>query len=319
MTIVRCVAVVRRGLVAPLSWPPHRWRRVSTVLGVGVLAVFVLAVSGSTADAQRAVLDDAQAAYRASARAWLGPVSAIARRLFVSLAALEVTVSGILWALRRDSLDEIAAKFLLKFIVLSVVLMLITSAGYWLPPIVEGLARAGELGSGRRLSLGPSGIVDLGVEIALWKIDTRGLPLTFASLETALYALISRIVILASFVAVAGLVVLAWVEAYVALAGGVLFLGLGGFRATAQYAENYLNYLVFVGTRLFLLYLLLGVGTSLIESTISGMAPTQRPEEMAELLAISVIFALLVLRVPGSMAGRVASGGNFGLANALRT
>ena len=39
---------------------------------------------------------------------------------------------------------------------------------------------------------------------------------------------------------------------------------------------------------------------------------------MGTVAAICVIFAVLTVRIPGNMASRVASGGSFGLANALR-
>jgi len=284
-----------------------------------LIAAVALLVLVPEAHAQRTILDNTQDAYRTTARAWLGPISSVARRLFVALAGIELTVSGIMYTMRRDSLDEIAAKFLFKFLVLSFVLMLITSAGYWLPPIVNGFARAGEVGSGTAFAVGPSGIVDMGLNIALYKIDTTGLPLSFASLETSLYALCTRLVIIGSFLLVAVVVMLTWVEAYVALAGGVLFLGLGGSRATAQYAENYLGFLIYIGARLFLLYLLLGIGTTLITNQIGGMAPAMTPEQMGELLAISVTFAAITTIVPRSMASRIAGTSSFGIATALRT
>jgi type IV secretion system protein TrbL len=161
--------------------------------------------------------------------------------------------------------------------------------------------------------------VDLGVYIAFSKIDTTGLPLSTSSLLTAVFAIVARLVILGAFLWVAALLVLAWVESYVAIAGGVLFLGFGGFRATAQYAENYLNYLVFLGVRLFLFYLLLGVGMTIFGTTITGMPPTATPQEMAELVAMAVIFAALILRIPGNTADRVAGSASFGLAAALRS
>ncbi|MEW5917332.1 MAG: P-type conjugative transfer protein TrbL, partial [Gemmatimonadota bacterium] len=250
---------------------------------------------------------------------WLGPISAIATRLFVTLAAIEVAVSGVLYTLRRDSLDEMAAKFLLKFIVLSVVLMLITSAGYWLKPIINGLATAGQVGGGGVSNIGPSGIVDLGLRIAWGLIDTTGLPISLSSMETALYALTSRLVITFSFVAVAVMVILTWVEAYVALAGGILFLGFGGMRATAQFAENYLAFLFYIGARLFALYLLLGIGITIIQNQIASMPPAMTPSQMGELLAMSVIFAAITLRIPTSLANRVAGSGSFGIAQALRS
>jgi type IV secretion system protein TrbL len=281
-----------------------------------IAVVIALAWAPSVLSAQ--ALDNTQTAYRNTVSTWLGPISAIARRLFVVLAAIEVAVSGTLYALRRDSLAEMATKFLLKFIVLSIVLMLITSAGYWLKPIVNGLALAGQVGGGGVSNLGPSGIVDMGLRIAWGMIDTTGLPISIASLETAFYALTSRLVITFAFVAVAVMVILTWVEAYVALAGGVLFLGFGGMRATVQFAENYLAFLFYIGARLFVLYLLLGVGITILQNQISSMPPAMTPPQMGELLAMSVIFAAITLRVPTSIASRVAGSGSFGIAQALR-
>ena len=292
-------------------------RRVVVFAVLCSVALVALAWAPSVLSAQ--VLDNTQNAYRLTVSTWLGPISGIARRLFVALAAIEVAISGALYALRRDSLDEMAGKFLLKFIVLSFVLMLITSAGYWLKPIINGLAMAGQVGGGGVSSIGPSGIVDLGLRIAWGLIDTTGLPISFASLETALYALTSRLVITFSFVAVAVMVILTWVEAYVALAGGVLFLGFGGMRATAQFAENYLAFLFYIGARLFVLYLLLGIGITILQNQIASMPPAMTPPQRGELLAMSVIFAAITLRVPTSIASRVAGSGSFGIAQALRS
>ena len=103
------------------------------------------------------------------------------------------------------------------------------------------------------------------------------------------------------------------------LAGGVLFLGFGGMRATAQFAENYLAFLFYIGARLFVLYLLLGVGITIMQNQIASMSPAMTPPQMGELLAMSVIFAAITLRVPTSIASRVAGSGSFGIAQALRS
>ena len=133
------------------------------------------------------------------------------------------------------------------------------------------------------------------------------------------YALTSRLVITFAFVSVAVMVILTWVEAYVALAGGVLFLGFGGMRATAQFAENYLAFLFYIGARLFVLYLLLGIGVTILQNQIASMPPAMTPPQMGELLAMSVIFAAITLRIPTSIASRVAGSGSFGIAHALRS
>jgi type IV secretion system protein TrbL len=295
------------------------WRRVGRHAGVVVVVALAIAVAVSATHAQGGVLDNTQQAYRTTVRTWLGPMSALARRLFALLAGLEIAVSGMIWTLRRDSLDEIAAKFLLKFILLSVVLLLITGAGYWLPPIVNSFAYAGRIAGVAPVAAGPSEIVDLGVYMAFWAIDTTGLPIAPAAFLTAAFALVSRLVVLGAFLWVAAMLVLAWVESYVALAGGVLFLGFGAFRATAPIAENYLGYLVFLGVRLFVFYLLLGIGTATLTNALGALPRAMEPQQMAEVMAMAVIFAVLVLRIPASMANRVAGSGHFGLAQALRS
>lgn len=284
-----------------------------------VVLTLVTILGALPALAQTTVLDNTQDAYRTTTRAWLGPISLIARRLFAALAVIEVTISAALWTLRRGSLDEVATRFLLKFILLSFVLMLITGAGYWTPVLVNSFATAGQATGIAPVPAGPSEIVDIGTTIAFYNIDTRGLGLSPADFLTAAFALVSRLVVIGAFLFVAAQVVLSWVESYVALAGGVLFLGFGAFRGTAQYAENYLNYLVFLGIRLFLLYLLLGIGITILQGSLAALPPAMLPKQMAEVMAMAVIFAVLVLRIPNSAASRVAGGAQMGIAQALRS
>ena len=284
-----------------------------------MLVVITCIIAPQLIAQQQGVLDSAQDFYRQTTRTWLAPISAIARRLFVTLAAIEISISGMVWSIRRDSLDEIAAKFLFKFIILSFVLLLITGAGFWLRPLVNSLAIAGSVAGVVPVPAGPSEVVDLGIRVAFANLDLSNLPVAFSSFATLAFFVISRLAVLVAFIAVAALLVLAWVESYVALAGGVLFLGFGGFRATAQYAENYLNYLIYLGVRLFVFYLLLSVGTTIIATYIPPNLRVSTPQEMAQVVAIAVIFAVLVLRIPSNMASRVASGGNFGIAQALRS
>ena len=185
---------------------------VAAVLGLVAVAVLALPL-----EAQSTVLDNTQDAYRTTTRAWLGPISRIARRLFVSLAVIEVTISALVWMLRRDSLDEMASRFLLKFLLLSFVLMLITGAGYWTPAIVNSLSMAGRATGVVPVPAEPSEIVDIGASIAFYNINTTGIGLSPADFVTAAFALVSRLVVVGAFLAVAAQVVLAWVESYVAL------------------------------------------------------------------------------------------------------
>ena len=91
-----------------------------TVVILGLAAV-VAAVAAAQNGAPQAppgdntYLNGMRDAYAAAAQGWRIRLIPIAQRTFMLLAALEFSVSGIVWAIKRESLDDLAAKFLLKF------------------------------------------------------------------------------------------------------------------------------------------------------------------------------------------------------------
>jgi type IV secretory pathway TrbL component len=97
--------------------------------------------------------------------------------------------------------------------------------------------------------------------------------------------------------------------------GAVVLLG------TAQYAENYLNYLVYLGIPLFVLDLLVLVGSTVLTrmaDAIHGAPGSAGTQQTAAAVAAAVIVAGLILRVPANMAGRITTSHSFGLTDALR-
>src|SRR5438552_12512591 len=141
--------------------------RASVLLVVTVLVALIVAPVLAQSPTQRPVLDGIASQYRDASRLWRPRLLPIAQQLFMVLASLEFAVSGAIWALRRDSLDDIAAKFLLKFTLVAFLLALITSFTTWIPPIVNGFAAAGERAIGSSVTVSPSGIIDIGRQTAL--------------------------------------------------------------------------------------------------------------------------------------------------------
>ena len=144
-------------------------------MGVAMLVAILLSVP---VVAQEPVLDGIGQQYQAASRLWRPRLIPVAQRLFMVLAGIEFAVSGAIWALRRDSLDDIAAKFLLKFTLMAFLLALITSFTYWIPPIVNGFAAAGEQAIGG-LTVSPSGVLDIGRETSLKVLATLDLGVMF--------------------------------------------------------------------------------------------------------------------------------------------
>src|SRR5260370_10141870 len=84
----------------------------------------------------------------------------------------------------------------------------------------------------------------------------------------AMFGALAALIIALAYVAIAAQLVLVLIESYVVLGGGVLFLGFSAFRGTAAFAENLIAYTFGVGIKVFLLYLIVGLGSQIAKSWI---------------------------------------------------
>jgi type IV secretion system protein TrbL len=237
------------------------------------------------------------------------------------LAGIEFAVSGAIWALRRDSLDDIAAKFLLKFAFVAFLLALITRFTTWIPPIVNGFAAAGERAIGTSATVSPSGIIDIGRETSLTVLNTLDVGVMLKNPAMAVFGALAALVISLAYVVIAAQLVLVLIESYVVLGGGVLFLGFAAFRGTAAFAENLIAYTFGVGIKIFLLYLIVGLGSEIARSWIPLIQASTffgPSSPLLEVVGGAVIFALLAVRIPEGVAHRLSGSASFGIVHALR-
>ena len=290
---------------------------------VGLVATATSALAQASAPAAGApVLDGIRQTYQTAATGWLPRLIPIAQRLFVLLAGIEFALSGAVWALRRENLDDIAGKFLLKFTLVAFLLTLITGFQYWLPPIVNGFAAAGEQAIGSTSTVSPSDIIDIGRENAMLVLQSLRASAILQDPAMAIYAALSAMVLALSFMAVAAQLTLVMIESYIVLGAGVLFLGFAAFRGTASFAENVIAYALHVGVKIFFLYLIVGIGTQLARSwpaliqTSNFFGPAS---PLFEVVGGALIFAVLSIAVPTTVAGRLATRPSIGIAHALRS
>lgn len=303
-----------------------RVRGRSRALRPALLAATAVALACGAAAVARAqapdgqVLDGIGQQYQAASRLWRPRLVPLAQQLFLLLASIEFVVSGAVWALRRHSLDDIAAKFLLKFTLVAFLLALITSFTFWFPPIINGFAVAGERAIGG-LTVSPSSVIDIGRETAFRVLQALDLGVMLRDPAMAVFAALSALVVALAYIAIAAQLVLVLVESYVVLGGGVLFLGFAAFRGTAAFAENLVAYTFSVGIKVFLLYLIVGLGTQIARGWIPLIQASTFFGPASPLLQVvggAVIFAVLAIRVPNVVAARLAGAGNLGIADALR-
>jgi P-type conjugative transfer protein TrbL len=266
------------------------------------------------------VVDGIAGAYRTASAAWLARLVPVARQTFMVLAGIEVALSGIVYGLRRQALDEAAAKFIIKLGILAGLLGAVTNSTVWLQPVLDGFAAAGETAIGANGTVNPSDVIDIGVAMAgrlLTALDAVGV---LAHPATAVFAAVSALIVVIAYVLVAAQLVLALVESYVVLAAGVVFLGFAACRATAGIADGFLTHVVRLGVRIFLLYLIVSLGSELSRGWVEAISTEQlfgSGSPIGQVLGGAVIFALLAMRIPDELSSRIARHQSIGLARAL--
>jgi type IV secretion system protein TrbL len=299
-----------------------RSRAVATVVCTIVIATVVANVAAAQSAAVGGqYLDGIRSAYQVAAGGWRARLIPLAQRTFMLLAALEFCVSGLIWTLRRGSLDDLAAKFLLKFLLISFLLTLITSFDLWFPAILNGFASAGEEIIGRG-TMSPDAIVAIGGSLVYSILQAISVTVLARDMLIGLFALFCAVAVAASYIIVAIQVLVVMIESYVVvLGGGVLFLGFAASRWTAAFAEQIIAYALCLGTRIFLLYLFVGVGMDVTQGfirVINGNQIFAEPSSLLQVTGGALAFAYLVSRVPNDVARRLTGHHSFGLAHALR-
>jgi type IV secretion system protein TrbL len=278
------------------------------------------APSGNAANAD-GILDGVVQTYGAASIAWLATVLPLAQRLFALLATLELAISGLFWAIGRDSLDAVAAALLRKFIVLAFLFTLLFEFPLWLPAVTRSFEAAGQAASGTA-TVNPSLLLDDGIAIGahmLSAIDDAGL-LTHPG--GALVADLTALIVILAYALIAVQLCLTLCEVSLVLTGGALFLGFAGFRVTAPLAEGYLIFSFQTGVKVYLLYLLTGVGTTLSNQwagidfqLFAGPAPPTLAPQFAVMTG-ALVLCVLVWRT-GAISARLIHSASFHLREAL--
>jgi type IV secretion system protein TrbL len=299
----------------------HRSLRLA-LLAAALAVPLLLPIAAAAQAPPGNLLDGVVSTYQDLAGTWLDRIVPLAERTFGLLAVLEIAISGIAWALRGADLDTIAVALLRKTIVLGFLYSLLLLFPLWIPAIPSGFEVAGQTASATA-AVNPSQILDLGTTIgAKMLLAFDALDLLVNPVGALLGVLVVFCVVLA-FGLIAAQVCLTLVETFIVLSAGALFLGFGAFRATVSLTEGYIAYAFQVGTRIYLLYLLLSAGTALaqqwaaidftpVDLELTSLAP------LFQVLCGAIVFCLLVWILPRSISARLVSGLNLRLGDALR-
>ncbi|MDA8378602.1 MAG: P-type conjugative transfer protein TrbL [Planctomycetia bacterium] len=279
-------------------------------------------------------LNTIQNVYQTAMHGWFSTLQGIANDLFFSLAAIDITWMALTWMLTRKTFDEIVPSVLKKVMTLGFFLALLTNAGTWVPDVIDSFVDAGQQ-AGTYQTLTPSTIMTdaIGASVGILTGTTPAAPGQAApaqqsvfqkvlstvesatsplgDIEDVLLRIIVAFVVFAALTYIAIELLVLLIESYVVIGAGVLFLGAGGSRWTTKFVDGYLNYMVSLGTKLFVLYLIVGALVfqvlPAINTMLSGLTTGFSASTGLAAMGATAVMAMLAKTLPHH-AGALLSG-----------
>ncbi len=263
------------------------------------------------------ILNDIVRDYEAISTAWFSALAPIANRIFWILVAIQLTWSAIWWVLDREDGLGVLSSLLRQVVAIGFFYALLLNGGTWIPAVIQGFSQAGATASGIT-DLSPTGVFDQGLALANKILNaTADLGLLdgfFASLVAGITAL----VVVIAFAIIAAQLLVALVESFIVIGAGILFLGFAGSRWTKFFTERYLSYVASVGVKLFVLYLIMGVGMGIAARWMpilerGGFSPIP----FFYVMGGSLVFVFLTWHIPSVAGSMMAGAVSLSLADAV--
>jgi type IV secretion system protein TrbL len=244
--------------------------------------------------------------YRTAQLQWFKGVQGAATRLFTLLAAIEIAWSLTLIVLERSDFQSMTVALVRKIMWIGIFYALLVNGQTWIPAIIDSFKILGQNTSGTG-SLAPSAVLGMGLQICgalLNGADDAGF---LNNLGSAMALVFAAVVTLLAYAAITIQFVVTMVESYLVIGAGFIFLGFGGSRWTAPYVERFIGLAVSVGTKLMILYLLIGLGMQLSNGWLVSaqqVAQSQTPALSAfDIMGGCLIYMAVCWMAPKLIAG----------------
>lgn len=243
-------------------------------------------------------------------QAWASKLENAVRDLFIICFTLELVMLGITALIKRESLEDIFGSLIMAALFGAFILACIMNYKEWSQAIMGGLANyTGLLGydSSSEIITDP---LKKGFDLFKKIISS----LSWWRPGDSLAYILAGFAILISFALITIQIIYIKCEAFVAVGAGFILLGFGGCKFFKDYALNLMRYILSVGFKLYVLYVVLGLGISFINDLVLQWDFTL--QDVAVILVTSLIILALTKSLPDVAAGliqgsHVNTGGNM--------
>ena len=244
-----------------------------------------------------------------AANAWIPTIMQEATYLFYVLATLDFAWSAPQF-LREHDFMGLFLTLIKKLLVIGFFYAVLVNGQTWIPAIVNSFAQLGANAAGVNVAQNPSNIMMQGLQIVsdlFTKVSAVNL---LSEPGGAITTILAACIVLASYIIITLHYVVTKLEAIIVMSAGYIFLGFGGSRWTAPYFERYISLAISTGVRLMLIYLMLGVFTTISNnwiSTMNGYTADLPITQIFPTLMSMLLFAFASWMIP-KMAASIASG-----------
>ena len=263
------------------------------------------------------ILNDIVRDYEAISTSWFSALGPIANKIFWILVAIQLTWSAIWWVLDREDGLAVVSSLLRQVVAIGFFYALLLSGGTWIPAIIQSFSQAGATAAGLT-DLSPTGVFDQGLALANKILNATSDLGLLDGFFASLVAGITAIVVVIAFAVIAAQLLVALVESFIVIGAGVLFLGFAGSRWTKFFTERYLSYVASIGVKLFVLYLIMGVGMGI---AARWMPVLERggfsPIPFFYVMGGSLVFVFLTWHIPSVAGSMMAGAVSLSLADAV--
>ncbi|BAU77411.1 P-type conjugative transfer protein TrbL [Metapseudomonas furukawaii] len=287
----------------------HTLRRCSLIYALLGVVLLAMPEAVFAAVPQENILDGIIARFKDSSATWESRISGYATNLFWALNAISLAWGLGQQALRSADIPDVFSEVFRHIMFTGFHYWLLINGSSFSTYIINSLRQAAGAATGASSALGPSDVIDIGLNIAAKALDN------FSALSPidSLGFIFCCIVILICLALIAANMMIMLCAGWVLSYAGILFLGFGGSRWTSDMAINYYRTILSIGASLFTMTLLIGIGQSFMNDMANSMSADAPLMEMFVCLICAVVLLLLVDKLPQMVAGIVTGsmGGGF--------
>ena len=263
------------------------------------------------------ILNDIVRDYESVSTAWFSALGPIANKIFWILVAIQLTWSAIWWVLDREDGLAVVSSLLRQVVAIGFFYALLLNGGTWIPAIIKSFSQAGAAAASIT-DLSPTAVFDQGLALANKILNSTADLGLLEGFFASLIAGITALVVVIAFAIIAAQLLVALVESFIVIGAGVLFLGFAGSRWTKFFTERYLSYVASIGVKLFVLYLIMGVGMGIAARWMAVLGRGGfSPIPFLYVMGGSLVFVFLTWHIPSVAGSMMAGAVSLSLADAV--